>query len=262
MIMCQSCFDIIPSIIYFIERKCWSGWFIKDSVIDFHDLTYVYEGTATYIVNSTPVTLNKGDFLYIPNGSLRQAYTDPDNPMQCFAFNFIYHSTDVSLPQLPFPQKFRIHVDNNLLELYREFNKIWLQKSPGYKMKTRAIFMLILHKLLAEVQSDSTNQSNDKRIEKIKEYILNHYHQKIDMKVLAETVKLNPVYMGAYFKKNTGSSINKFVNHIRIRKAEDLLVTEGYNISEVAYLCGFEDVFYFSKVFKQLKGFPPSRLLK
>jgi YesN/AraC family two-component response regulator len=73
---------------------------------------------------------------------------------------------------------------------------------------------------------------------------------------------LNPVYFGAYFKKKTGYTVNQYINNVRVNIAKKILLSGEYTVGEVANRCGFQDMFYFSKVFKQIEGVPPSHFVK
>jgi len=67
-----------------------------------------------------------------------------------------------------------------------------------------------------------------------------------------------------FFKKIkylTGYSPNEFVRMRRMQKAAELLKTYKYNVSEVSYMVGINDPFYFSKCFKAQYGCSPSKYL-
>lgn len=93
-------------------------------------------------------------------------------------------------------------------------------------------------------------------------YIMDHYSEEVTIKELADFVALNPVYLGKLFKQNTGSTYKEFINKVRVSNAEMILSAGGFNVSEVAAHCGYQDVAYFSNVFKNIKGYPPSFALK
>jgi AraC-like DNA-binding protein len=48
--------------------------------------------------------------------------------------------------------------------------------------------------------------------------------------------------------------------HIKIQKAKSLLTQKDASVKEVAYKLGFDDQFYFSRLFKNKTGFSPSEL--
>ena len=67
-----------------------------------------------------------------------------------------------------------------------------------------------------------------------------------------------------FFKKIkflTGYSPNEFIRFRRMKKAAELLKTYKYNVSEVSYMVGINDPFYFSKCFKAQFGCSPSKYL-
>jgi len=253
--------NLIPDLLYFVNRKCLPSWHIEKHRIDFHDLTYVYSGSVTYLVNGTEYNLEQGSFIYIPKGSLRQAYTSASAPMHCYAVNFNIGGPGMEHERLPFPTIFESGMSKELSGLYKDLNRTWVEKNPGYQMKARAIFMLILHKLIYQANCTGNPVCSDSRIAKVKEYILANYHRKIEIKDLAEIAGLHPVYLGALFNKINHCTIKQYIHRIRVNNAENLLSTGGYTVSEAAGRCGFEDIFYFSKVFKKYKGYPPSETL-
>ena len=60
----------------------------------------------------------------------------------------------------------------------------------------------------------------------------------------------------------TGHSPSEYLRIIRMKKAAELLLTTGLNVSEVSYKVGMNDPFYFSKCFKAQFGKTPSQFLK
>ncbi|NLK86951.1 MAG: AraC family transcriptional regulator [Clostridiaceae bacterium] len=256
--------NVIPDLIYFVNRKCAPSWSIIKGEIKFHDLTYVYKGRSTYLINGVEYNLSQGDFIYVPIGNVRQAYTDADEPMQCFAANFLLsdaatRSEGITLPWEPV---IKTGVSAELISLYSELDHIWVEQSFNYKMRARAVFMLILDKIMCRIASGIPMQQEDPRLLKIKQYILHNFMDRIEISKLADIVGLNPVYLGAFFKKANGCTIKQYITRIRINNAESLLSTGGYTVSEAAARSGFDDLFYFSKVYRAYKGYAPSVLLK
>lgn len=253
--------NLIPIIHYFVERKDMPTWALHESVIQFTDLTYIISGEATYIVNGKKMLLKQGDMIYIPKGSTRTTYTNPQNPIHCYAFNFDYEYINDDYRPLPFPQKFSIGLDSELLSLYTQCNNVWLEKDEGYMLKARGLFMVILYKLIKLVSNTSLSLYSDPNIEKVKSYIFDNYAQKIYLTDLARLVNLHPVYLSTHFKEVTGHTVTQFINRIRINSAFDLLSTNGYSVTDTAIICGFDDIAYFSKLFKKITGVAPSSIL-
>lgn len=66
-------------------------------------------------------------------------------------------------------------------------------------------------------------------------------------------------YLIKLFKKEFGVTPHKYLTEIRLRAAANCLGTsQGYNVSEIALLCGFKEPLYFSRLFKKKYGVSPS----
>lgn len=89
--------------------------------------------------------------------------------------------------------------------------------------------------------------------------IQNHYTEKdFSLNRLSEQMQLNPNYLSTRFKKETGVGFVRYVNGLRVRRAQELLRDMRYRTNEVADLVGFENPRYFTRIFKELTGVVPS----
>ena len=61
-------------------------------------------------------------------------------------------------------------------------------------------------------------------------------------------------------KSLTNLSGNEFIRNIRLKRAVQLLETESYTVSEIAYKVGFNDPSYFTRIFKKEYGKSPSEM--
>jgi YesN/AraC family two-component response regulator len=155
----------------------------------------------------------------------------------------------------------RIGLRRDLIGMFRELTLIWNGQQRGYAMKSRAMFTLILHRLLDIISDDIDAAPGDTRINRVIRYIAAHYGEKITVKALARRVDLDEAYLGYLFKRETGMMIHQYMAKVRIQNAENMLQSGNYKVEKVAELCGYSDYFHFFKSFKALRGFPPSRCL-
>lgn len=248
--------QLVPNIFLFAYRRCHPDWTIQRAVIDFHDLTFVVKGKAEYWINGEKYTAEAGDLIYVPEGSVREAYTYKETPMHAYPFNF-HWAEPYNHVHLPFGVITKKLVTKEIYGYIYEFNQVWMSKQPFYMFKARALFELILHQLLHNYYRQSTTQI-DPRIQKLTAYITEHYFEEITIRDLAEMVNLHPVYLGKLFKQHTGVTYKEYLNRVRINHAEMMLSEGNLTVTEAAELCGFNDISYFSNVFKEMKGYPPS----
>ena len=91
------------------------------------------------------------------------------------------------------------------------------------------------------------------------DYVDDYYGSKITIDTLSKIAKLSTSHFRKKFKEIYGIAPLDYVNCLRVEKAKDLLRSELYTQSEIAALCGFENVCYFNKVFKKYTGTTPGK---
>jgi AraC-like DNA-binding protein len=250
---------LVPDIGYLVYRECIPSWRIVGKY-DFPvwDLTYVTKGAVRYTIDGVDHDLAEGDFLCLPPGHARAAHTWPDRLMHCFAVNFDLRNLEGKPVNLPFPLVNRIGIRKDLIHYYREMVFTWMDKRPLYKIKVRALFLLILHRLCELKVYNIDTTARDFRVQKVTRYLTAHFAERMLVKQMADLVGLNEAYFGVLFKQETGSTMNQYLNRIRVRQAESMLRSGLTSVEEAADCCGYSDVFHFYKHFKGICGFPPS----
>ena len=98
----------------------------------------------------------------------------------------------------------------------------------------------------------------DKIVEAAKEYVRENYGEKLTLAAIASKIGISQGYLSSVFKKQTGGNLNDYINQIKIEKAKELLEKHEYMMYEISDMLGFENPYYFSKVFKKLTGITPS----
>jgi AraC-like DNA-binding protein len=253
--------DLNPEIGYFVNRKCTPDWMLIEETINSIDIIYVLSGAATYMINNQSYHLTQGSLLCIPMGSVRSAYTYPDNLMECYSVSFQLFDYNGAEGFLPMPVISNIGIQPDIISMYSDLNSSWLRRNPGYKIKSRALLMLIILRYYELVLFKEHPMTIDTRINKAIKFITDNYHDNLTIEKVAEVTGLHPHYFGVLFKDSTGQSFRQFLTDIRINCAENLLIGGLHNITEVAVRCGFTDVCYFSRVYKKARGIPPSKAI-
>jgi AraC-like DNA-binding protein len=98
------------------------------------------------------------------------------------------------------------------------------------------------------------------RMESILTYIREHLTEPLTRQSLAETFSLSAGYVNQIFKVELGMSPTAVINRERAARAYQLMLQEGSSVRETAQAVGFQDPFYFSRVFKQIYSIPPSQV--
>jgi AraC-like DNA-binding protein len=255
--------NIVPSLNYCIFRKSTPVWRIRENVFSFWSLTYFTEGAARYVIDGAPYDIVSGDLLCLPPGHLRSANTWPNRLMSCFAAEFTLRSAVAGrqAPRLPFPLVNHIGIQDDLIHLFHELMYVWTDCRPFYSMKAHALLLLIIHRLMELIITGTPVTLDDARVEKAVNYITRHYGERISVKQMAEMTGLNAVYFGALFRRETGMTLNRWLIKTRIKNAENMLRNGNHTVGEIAKRCGYNDVWHFSRQFKEVCGIPPSECI-
>jgi signal transduction histidine kinase/DNA-binding LacI/PurR family transcriptional regulator/AraC-like DNA-binding protein len=88
-------------------------------------------------------------------------------------------------------------------------------------------------------------------------YIQHNYNRSFSLVELSETIGVSRSYLSRIFKMDTGVSLWDYLNRFRIQKAKELLLLTDESITAIAADVGYEDISYFSRVFREIAGCSP-----
>lgn len=143
-------------------------------------------------------------------------------------------------------------------ELYGELREAVKQiptVSPEM-IRSYSIIMTICAQYLT--LSNAMTQERPTTAELARRYIGENYTAKITIKDICAEVGCSKSTLITAFKTEFGSTINEYINELRLNDAALMLRTGEKSIGEIAVLCGFSDQSYFSKVFSARYEVSPS----
>lgn len=113
-------------------------------------------------------------------------------------------------------------------------------------------------RVLASSSFAHTERSTEsRRVQKIKEYIDDHYAEPLKLADLADLVGMSPVAFSRFFRQRTGRTLSDYIVDIRLGFAARMLVDSSRNISEICYECGFNNLSNFNRTFKAKRNYTP-----
>ena len=113
-----------------------------------------------------------------------------------------------------------------------------------------------LEKLRAENIIPDEEWQSDDIMARLQRFIEANYTRKLTLLDIAGAVHANRSYISRLYKQKTGMNLFDAINHLKIEKAKEMLLS-GLKVYEAAEKVGFDDVAYFSKVFKKIEGCSP-----
>lgn len=125
-----------------------------------------------------------------------------------------------------------------------------LSKQDDYKLLSSAGYV------------NSFQKNKDSKIMPVYEYIMNNFTDDVCLDRAAELANMNPSSFSRYFKRIHKKTFTKYVNEVKLGYACKLLIEQTFNISEVCYRSGFNNVSNFNRQFKTHKNMTPTEFIK
>lgn len=102
----------------------------------------------------------------------------------------------------------------------------------------------------------------DKTIDNVVSDIREHYMEDISLTSLAAKYNISMARLSEMIKEHLQLNFSDYIASLRIQRAKELLRDESLSIQEIAEIVGYNDYFYFTKVFKKVEGISPSKYRK
>ena len=222
-----------------------------------YELQYCCNSNAVLTFNGRSFNITPNTIIYLPKGIDNSDYTvKSDNGF--LVYNIYFDTTDTMPSEAIIFQNKSDEIKSLFEKMYRE----WFKKADGYyfgcMQKTYRVFEIIKKQQFLY----NTSQALSK-LSIAEKYIAEHYcDNDFNIQKLHILADLSYSYFKKIFIDKYSMPPVKYVTMLRIHRACELLQTNKFTISQVAQMCGYENIYYFSNVFKKQIGVSPKNYKK
>lgn len=249
------------------------------------EILYILDGTGECCIGDDTYSFKQGDLIIIGPHKLHKTRLIDRNGFKALVLLF---SVDM---ERSFPQLEEMDVLDFIKVNYADFTPLLTMDS---KEKQRIEFLLgcmlkefrrsvggtinylisLLHILMIEIErihnkrkrfklSDQLTQINlPRNVVNVIGHINQHFKDDLSLSSLSTRYRVNASYLSREFKRNTDLTIIEFLNSRRIHYARTLLAKSDFTITEVALESGYNNIPYFTSVFKNFVGMTPKQFKK
>ena len=221
----------------------------------------VVSGCEIVYIDNESYTALPGDIVAINCGKIH-TITGDDFVHHCIVpSRQILRSMGINPESISFPP----HIRDK--ELTQAFLRIIAECKEEDKKYVRQFRILAIQQFLLDIlekhnispdSDDSSKKDPGFTITvKVIEYLRLHFAENINLNDIAKEVDTTVYHMCRCVKKATGRSIVEHLNRLRCNTAKHYLIYSDKKISEIATLCGYQSVSYFSKVYHKTIGVAP-----
>lgn len=242
-------------------QRCPPGHRVGKHPRDHYLVHYVTSGKGIFYSGKEEYHLHEGDMFFIFPGYDVCYEADEATPWNYYwvAFNGtdarrILGCTSFS-PEHPV-----LHLDDAdalrslLVNIYRVRGK-----TPAADTAMTGHLHLFLSELISRTGKVQEQDSTQDYLIRAVEYIREHYASDVHVEEIAFKVGVSRSQLYRAFMQEFGISPHQYLKQYRINEACALLRHQDLSIGAVATAVGFTDPLYFSRVFREVKGLPPSR---
>jgi len=145
---------------------------------------------------------------------------------------------------------------------YKIFHLVQEENSCFQFIASGMIIKLMGYIVSFKSQNDLKDKKMNNIIEETRFLLREHVEENINLKELAIENNMAYSYFRKMFKKYTGFSPKQYFLHLKIDRAQELLISTDMTIKEIGYRLGFQSIYHFSRIFKEKTGKNPSELRK
>ena len=116
-----------------------------------------------------------------------------------------------------------------------------------------------IEELARRVQEKQEQRHSSSYTDQCKAYVHRHYREKIYLEDIAGMLGISASYLSRTFKRETGVSLQEFINDVRVERAANLLIYSEESLPGIAEYVNFPSQSYFGKIFKQKMNMTPKQ---
>ena len=248
---------------------------------DFWEMVYVESGTITILIGDTPYILATGEVLFIPPNEYHSTHIT-HGMVKVYRISFQSSSRSMN-----FFNHYKASLSPSskhwAMQLFEEGNKSLIphKDKNGYKTVAPApnapiggqqMYKIYLEGLLINILREEAALTPDLfasksdfylvLCERIMEYLKENVYSDVSLNDLCQIFGYSNTLLCTRFKEHAGVSIMHYFNTLKINEACRLIRETDYSFAHISNMLSFNNPYYFSKVFKRMKGITPMEYKK
>ena len=240
---------------------------------EYFQIYYIEKGSLIHYVDDDSARLVVGDMFIIPPGVKHRISEDeetvfyslsfmldalPQNSSLAIDFLKNLQAKDYIRRKISLPADEVLKVEHIMAHIYKEFET----KKIGYDEIVKA-YIIVLASIFARIYYENSPdvlsyEDGKKFILYCMDYIDGHYYQEMTLESIVRLYAMSRTKFCKIFSEISGYSFNKYLNLCRIRKAIEY-IKNGYKISAIYGLCGYNDFSTFYRNFVKVTGVSPAQ---
>ena len=226
-------------------------------------IIYCLDGEGKLTVNKQIHIVKAGDIICLPKGVAHAYKASETTPWTIYWVHFSGDKSEDFIDYLAINSNNYVFPLGIHSRLTSDFESLLECRQYSYNINAFVHTASLLRQILthiAQLQPLAKQQAaHNFDLERVHSLMQARVHEQLELEALAETVSLSKFHFIKKYKELTGTTpINHFI-HLKVERACHLLDVTTKSINEISFAVGYEDAYYFSRIFKKIMGISPSQ---
>ena len=233
---------------------------------EFFEIELIISGHGHCVLNGKPYDLNPGDLYLLTTTDFHEVYADN---IEVLHLTFDQSMIDAGMTEkiISAGKNLFFHLDEKEYEKFYNYMSLVIEEceaQDGYRHDfvshlMQCIFILMLRKVELK---DTEKSKHCPPVAAAISYLELHFRESPDLQTVSDHVHLNKNYFCSLFREETGKTMVRYVNDLKLSYSRNLLKSTNISITEICFNCGFNSFSNFIHEFKQKYGETPLQCRK
>lgn len=233
-------------------------------------LIYVIEGEGWFELDNQRLKVSAGQVFVLPKEKAHSYGSNKKNPWTIYWCHFDGEKASFFAEGLQKPLSVSAEKDSRIEDRFKLFETIFSSLKNGFSKEnldfsiTAFFYFLGSLKYLGSYRT-STAENSEQQLDMVDDaihYMRENVRKRITLKEIADYAGYSTSHFSAKFQTKTGYSPLNYLIHLKIQEACHYLDFSDMKINQISMLVGFDDPFYFTRLFGKTMGSSPSEYRK
>ncbi len=236
--------------------------FVGDNIGEFREgdiyllgsnLPHVFRNNPAFYENTQSLNVHTLSLYFRPNSLGAEFFKLPET----HAINEVMQKTARGIK---FKGALKEQLRKDIIEIQHKvgFDKLMHFLSMLNTMTKSSEYELLSSVSFQKIKEDGENR----RIQNVFDFVMSNYSREISLEEVSDLSSMSVTSFCRFFKQRTNKTFTQFLNEVRIGHACNELIYSDYNINEIAYRCGYNNISNFNRQFKEITKLTPSEYSK
>lgn len=236
----------------------------RDDAIREYVFIYCVDGKGWYSVKNRRYDVYRDQYFILPAGEPHEYASNEDDPWTIYWIHFRgglaqYYVTNISSPfDVTLTRNSRILNRINLFEeIFQSLDHSYAIENIRYAMATFQHYLASLRYIQQYREAVANADSSHDVVHMAIHYFEENIEHEVTLKSVSDFVGKSSSHLSTVFKERIGYSPLNYFTLLKIKKACDMLDNSDMKINQISLKLGYDDPYYFSRLFSKIMGMSP-----